>query len=131
MSHEKRCAVLREVHRVLKPGGVFAFSSHNRDDKRIVKAFDIRDWNLKRNLRHLRSYLSVRKAQVISDSYAILSDPLAGYGYLTYYIRKSDQLRQLEDAGFRDVTIINQGCEIVPAETRDRLNQWFHYVARK
>ncbi len=131
MSHEKRLAVLREVYRVLKPGGVFAFSSHNRDDKHIVTAWNLRDWSLHRNLRNLRSYLSVRKAQVVAASYAILSDPLAGEGYLTYYIRKHDQVRQLGEAGFRDVTIINQGCEIVPAETRDRLNQWFHYVARR
>lgn len=131
MAHDRRIAVLREVYRVLKPGGVFAFSSHNRDDKRIVTALDLRDWSLKRNLRYLRSYLGVRKLQVRTESYAILSDPLAGFGYLTYYIRKSDQVRQLEQAGFTDIVILNQGCEVVAPEPRDRLNKWFHYVARK
>jgi ubiquinone/menaquinone biosynthesis C-methylase UbiE len=131
MSHEKRVRALKEVHRVLKPGGVFAFSSHNRDDKRIVTAFNGRDLNLMNNLRNIRSYLRVRKYQVSTTAYAILSDPLVGFGYLTYYSRKADQVRQLENAGFQDITIINRAADVVDAESVDRKSQWFHYVCSK
>jgi ubiquinone/menaquinone biosynthesis C-methylase UbiE len=131
MTHEKRLAVLHEVYRVLKPGGAFAFSSHNRDDRSIVTAWNLRDRSLRNNLRNLRSYLSVRHLQVKTRTYAILSDPLAGFGYLTYYIRKKDQVEQLQKVGFTDIVILNQGCEVVPPETRDRWNKWFHYIAHK
>jgi ubiquinone/menaquinone biosynthesis C-methylase UbiE len=131
MSHEKRLRTLREVYRVLEPGGIFAFSTHNRDDRNIVTSIDLRNRSIRYNLRNLRSYLSARKLQERTSTYAILSDPLAGFGYLTYYIRKQDQVRQLEEAGFGDVVVIDQGARIAQPETEDRVSQWCHYVARK
>ena len=91
MSHPKRLLALAEIYRVLKPGGLFVFSTHNRDDKRRVVAVDIRDWNPFHHLRNLRSYWQVRAHQVRTPTYACLSDPLAGFGHLTYYIRQRDQ----------------------------------------
>ncbi len=43
ISHEKRINALKEIYRVLKYDGVFAFSTHNLDDRRLVTAFNIRD----------------------------------------------------------------------------------------
>ncbi len=131
MSHEKRIRTLQEIYRVLTANGVFAFSSHNRDDKRRVVALDIRDCNIMNNLRNLRSYLKVRNYQVRTETYAILSDPLEGVGHLTYYIRKLEQVKQLEEIGFRDLAILNQKVQFVDANSRDRDSQWFHYVCQK
>jgi ubiquinone/menaquinone biosynthesis C-methylase UbiE len=131
MSHAKRLKTLQEIYRVLKPGGVFAFSSHNRDDKRRVVAWDIRDLNLANNIRNLRSYLAVRKYQIRAKTYAILSDPLAGFGHLTYYIRKADQVRQLEEIGLQKIEILNQKAQWLEANTHDRESHWLHYVCQK
>lgn len=131
MSHEKRTRCLSEVFRVLQPGGLFLFSSHNRDDRRKVVAWNLRDLNLKANLSHLRSYWRVRRYQRRTPAYAILSDPLAGFGYLTYYVRKEDQVRELEATGFREVMILAPDLGFVNPRTRDRRSQWFHYTCRK
>jgi ubiquinone/menaquinone biosynthesis C-methylase UbiE len=131
LSHEKRIRVLQEVYRVLKPGGVFTFSSHNRDCKRIVTALDLRDLNIKNNVRNLRSYFTVRQYQVRAPTYTILSDPLAGFGCLMYYIRKFDQVKQLEAIGFRDVAIVNRKVQWVDSISLDRKSQWFHYICNK
>jgi len=131
MSHEKRLDTLREVYRVLKPWGLFVFCTHNRDHRRIVTSIDFRDWNVMNNVRNLRSYVSVRSLQERASTYAILSDPLAGYGYLSYYIRKKDQVRQLESVGFCDIDVLSERCEFVEPARSDRRNRWFHYLARK
>lgn len=131
MSHEKRMQTLSEIHRVLKYDGVFAFSTHNLDDKRIVTCYNIRDLNLFRNIRHIRSYQRAKKHQARTDSYAILSDPLAGFGQLSYYIRKQDQVKQLETAKFKNISILNQEVKFVNADSRDRKSQWIHFICRK
>jgi len=135
MSNEKRIGTLNEVFRVLKRDGVFAFSSHNRDNRRIVVAFNryerISLESLRQNVRNVRSYLKSRKGQVRTATYDILSDPLAGFGQLTYYIRKQDQLRQLESIGFQDPQILNWDSEFVAVDTLDQTSQWLYYVCRK
>jgi ubiquinone/menaquinone biosynthesis C-methylase UbiE len=135
MSQEKRIGALREIYRVIKPGGVFAFSSHNLDDRAIVTGFDRHDIkspkSIYRNARNLISYFKVRKYQVFSDTYRILSDPLAGFGHLTYYIRTKDQVKQLEDIGFTQIEILNREAKFISANGVDQDSHWLHYVCRK
>jgi ubiquinone/menaquinone biosynthesis C-methylase UbiE len=135
MSHDKRIKVLYEIYRILKPGSVFAFSTHNRDYKKIVKAFNpyylFSLDAIRQNIRNVRSYLKVRKAQVFADTYDIISDPLAGFGLLIYNIKKQDQVRQLTEVGFCEIQIINSGGKFVETTERDRENPWLYYVCRK
>ncbi len=131
MSRENRIKALKEIYRVLKYDGVFAFSTHNLDDRRLVTAFNIRDINIFNNIRNIRSYLKVRKYQIRADTYAILSDPLDGFGQLSYYIRKRDQVKQLENVGFQGIVILNQNVQFVEAVSLDRDSQYHHYVCRK
>ena len=131
MSNEKRVKILIEVYRVLKCDGVFAFSSHNLDDTRHVTAYDMFDINILNNIRNIRSYLKVRKHQVRAKTYAILSDPLAGYGHLTYFIRKSDQVMQLKHSGFSDIEILNCKCQFTEIEPIERDSKWFWYICKK
>ena len=135
MSHEKRIRTLNEIYRVLKNNGVFAFSSHNRDDSKIVVAFNryerINLNSIKQNILNVRSYLKSRKGQEQTETYAILSDPLAGFGQLSYYIRKPDQVKQLADIGFYDIEIVNFDGEFVAEHAMDQASHWFYYVCRK
>jgi len=135
MSHEKRIKTLEEVHRVLKPGGSFAFSSHNREDKNIVLAYDkfekLGIVSLLRNVLHGLSYLKVRKAQLHTTEYAILSDPLAGFGQLTYYISRVSQVRQLQEAGFAEIQTLDWEGTFVETGESDETSHWFYYLSKK
>ncbi|MBE9015979.1 class I SAM-dependent methyltransferase [Chroococcidiopsidales cyanobacterium LEGE 13417] len=135
MSHEKRIKTLKEIYRALKNGGIFAFSSHNLDDCKIVTAFNKYDMKrpraIAKNFLNVMSYLKVRKYQIHTDTYEILSDPLAGFGHLTYYIRKPEQVKQLVNIGFQNIAIINRQAQFVDINSLDRDSEWLHYVCQK
>lgn len=131
MSYEKRIKTLNEVYRILKRNGIFVFSSHNRDDRKIVTAYNKYDKSIIRNIQNILSYLRVKRHQIVTDNYAILSDPLLGIGCMTYYIRKKNQVEQLENAGFMDIEILNRELQFVTADSVDRDSQFIHYIAKK
>lgn len=135
MSHAPRLKVLAEVRRVLRDEGWFAFSSHNIDCRDIVVAFDrsapITPEGLRRNFKYLRSYLRVRRHQVRTTEYALLSDPRAGRWQLTYFISKPNQITQLGAAGFVDTEIFSWDGRRVAADEPDRDSMAFYYICRK
>jgi ubiquinone/menaquinone biosynthesis C-methylase UbiE len=133
MSHGNRLKVLREVSRVLCPGGSFAFSSHNIDFRDIAAWFDRRVSlaSLRKHAKNLIGYLQVRRHQVRTSDYAILSDQRAGYRQLTYFISKPNQVAQLQAAGFEDIAIISWDGRPVQADTPDRESMSFYYICRK
>jgi ubiquinone/menaquinone biosynthesis C-methylase UbiE len=131
MSHGKRLKALKEIYRVLKNDGVLAFSTHNLDYNRNVTAYDIYDVNILRNIRNLCSYFKVRKSQQRNEKFAILSDPLAGFGHLSYYIKKSYQIKVLRDFGFRDIEILNRKCQIISTNSKERDSNFFYYTCKK
>jgi ubiquinone/menaquinone biosynthesis C-methylase UbiE len=133
MSHASRLKVLREVLRVLSPEGSFAFSSHSIDFRNIAVWFDRRASlvSLRKHAKNLIGYLQVRRHQVRTSDYAILSDPRAGYRQVTYFISKWSQVAQLEAAGFEDVAILSWDGRLVEADTIDRDSMAFYYICRK
>jgi ubiquinone/menaquinone biosynthesis C-methylase UbiE len=136
MSHASRLKVLREVFRVLRPEGSFAFSSHSLDFRHIAVCFDRRlsllsPSSLRKHAKNLVSYLQVRRHQLRTSDYAILSDPRAGYMQMNYFISKSSQVRQLEAAGFENVAILSWDGRLVEVGTLDRDSMAFYYICRK
>lgn len=131
ISHEKRMRALNEIHRILKYDGVFAFSTHNLDDRRHVTAYNIFDINILTNIRNILSYWKTRKHQVRAETYAILSDPLDGFGQLTYFIRMKDQVLQLKNCGFIDIEIMNRKCQFTDIDSREPDSKWFWYICKK
>ena len=135
MVHEDRIKALDEIHRVLKPGGLFMFSTHNRD----YKYFDKLPWQEPRfDLKHFKSCLytffhllkhyRMKKYEIRTDTYAIINDTGHGFSLLAYYISLGEQLRQLGQAGFVDVE--SYDMEGNPT-TNDRDFPWTHYLARR
>jgi ubiquinone/menaquinone biosynthesis C-methylase UbiE len=136
ITHEDRIKALKEIHRVLKKGGYFMFSSHNREYKYFRKL----PWRRKiefdskflkfflYSLYHLPKHWAMKKYEIDTHEYALVNDSDHRYSLMFYYISPDMQIRQLEDAGFSNVEVYNKvgrlvsGCKSSP---------WLDYLARK
>ena len=132
---------LHEIHRVLRPGGRFAFSTHNlehplsgrppwdhrwfRSDPRIGLL------RLARLPRRARAFRRARGAVVRGQGWATLVDPAYEFGLLTHFVTLPEARRELTRAGFEPAAEAwdSRGQTATP-ETR-RHTPWFHLIARR
>ena len=108
MGHADRLLTLAEIRRVLAPGGLFVFASHNRDWERFGKLpwqppFRVgRAW-LSACLHALRALPRRRRLERLGErtaDHAIVNDDAHDYALLTYYIDAQSQRAQLTASGF-------------------------------
>lgn len=137
---QDRRRILAEVARVLKPRGVFVFSSHNLDKVagrtffRSIFEYDVRPnpISLTKALARIsiRLYRYARNArnQMRADDHAILVDPGHGFVLCHYYIGAEAQRRQLREAGFAVVEVVDDDGQPVQSSTA---SDFLYYVARK
>ena len=138
-SHQDRGRILAGIARLLKSGGEFLFSTHNRS----MEGFDNfplplppltwRIWELVPGFARLAAGLARHAAnkrlEVRADGYAIINEPECGYALLTYYVTIEEQKRQLREAGFRGaVEVFNKEGRIVAAAPEERT---LHFRAAK
>ncbi|HEX5960704.1 MAG TPA: class I SAM-dependent methyltransferase [Rhodanobacteraceae bacterium] len=139
IGHEDRLQTLRECHRVLRPGGMLMFSSHNADARGARRALAI---ELSRNpvtqaqlLAHwclaLVNHARLRHQQVFTDTYAIINDSAHDCGLLHYYIGPGHQRQQLRDEGFEPLEVFDRFGAPVPPGAPTAHSQWLLYVARR
>jgi ubiquinone/menaquinone biosynthesis C-methylase UbiE len=133
VSHDDRLRILAEVLRVLKPAGIFAFSSHNLGQRGIGAFKWVVHWNpflvLYCNTRNLVNHSRNRRFEVHTDAYSIINDSARGYSTLTYYIRVKDQIDQLRSAGFKGrVQCYDRAGKQADVDCKD---PWVYYCVQK
>jgi SAM-dependent methyltransferase len=145
VGHRDRLLILAQIRRVLRPGGAFLLSSHNRDSA-IAPAWSLSNLKLGGGLRGavtgIAKYLigianaaRLARRQRREAEYALLNDSAAQYSLITYYISPGKQAAQLERAGFLveraaglDGTLFDWRRPLAPGARPDYM---IHYLARR
>jgi ubiquinone/menaquinone biosynthesis C-methylase UbiE len=128
VSHDDRKRVLAEVHRVMSDGGCFAFSTHNIDNApsllswmpRVGVRTTLRRWKLRGMNPPLR--------EIRSRDWIVLQDGALQGGLQTYYVRREEQLRQLAEAGFRNVRVLQLDGR---AAREGATDPWLYYLCAR
>jgi SAM-dependent methyltransferase len=144
IAHEQRSHVYAAVLRVLRPGGVFLFSTHNLDHRCAGRPpwsrcrFAVRDGlrplagNVARLPRSIASYLGLRRMAVRGEGWATLVDPAYGFSVLWHYVTLEEIGRELRAAGFSaDVEVYSTRAQRVSSGGETRESPWLHVLARK
>lgn len=135
IDHEDRLKALKEIKRVGKPGGYFAFSSHNL--LFIDKLYTLK-WH-KRLKDFIYQFYSLFMLLVLNGlpgryknrPFAILNDGTNRFSLKTYYIAPEAQIAQLTALGFKNVRLFScrTGMEIEPARTHETgPDHWVYYL---
>ncbi len=136
VDHQDRLKVLSEIGRVLKPGGFFMFSTHNRDSRQFNKLPWQKGVHFSLNflksalytLAFLPRHFRLKKHEIYTDEYAIINDNAHGFSLFTYYIGLERQRAQLETAGFVSVEAYDMDGKLVE---RDQNFPWTYYLTQK
>jgi SAM-dependent methyltransferase len=133
--HEERHLAIAEIRRVLRPGGRFAFSTHNLNNlrKRIrpllglnPKAFASKLFWLYGFLRHNEGLFNLR-----TSDYCEVYDGALGYRLRTHYVTPEYALEELTRSGFHDSKIFELTTGRSISATQDlqkNADDWLYYL---
>lgn len=140
VSHNDRIKILREVRRVLKPQGLFIFSSHNRDSI-TYPAYHLKNLSFsinpvrfaKRFFHYVNGIINAAKLrgqEVHTNDYAILNDPAHQYNMLTYYISGEKQVEQLKAVGFEVLGMVGMEGKKLTGDANYNDGYSIYYASR-
>lgn len=139
LAPDARHAAILEARRVLREGGVFLLSGHNRAAiADIPSPTRLRPQDgvgrLVRDTlampRRVRNRHARRRFERDEPAYAVVTDVGHDYAVLHYYAFRADQERELRDAGFAVEAVLDlDGRELEPGDGAPRCHE-LHYIAR-
>jgi SAM-dependent methyltransferase len=138
-TREDRLRALRELRRVLVPGGTLLFSSHNLD-RPPAKAYDPRQIRLTLNPARLAwrtyewvvglgHYLRLKNREIHGGGWAILNNKGHNYRLLTYYVTPRVQRDELESSGFSLDELIGSDGTAIPIDHGSAVASFIYYSA--
>lgn len=139
VAHQGRIETLSECHRLLRPAGLLAASSHNLDWIEAGKP-PRAEWSSKpiEQLRLLfaltrcwRNYLRLKPRCGLRTGYAIWTDSGHDHGLLHYYISEPAQRAQFLDLGFELLASFDHTGAEVTRNSPTGHTPHLMYVARK
>ncbi|MDP3555833.1 MAG: class I SAM-dependent methyltransferase [Bacteroidota bacterium] len=133
---DDRIKILHEINRVLKPGGVFFFSTHNKEHPSFNKfpwLSNINTFftNLKTFLKlipHLPKHFTQKRAEIFSEDYAIINDSAHNFKLLTFYTSSDFLKKQLTNAGFISIELLLKNGSLT---TNNKLDDWIFVTCKK
>ncbi|MCD4669444.1 MAG: class I SAM-dependent methyltransferase [Actinomycetia bacterium] len=154
-SHKDRMAALDEAYRVLRPDGYFCFSSHNLDWEGLAGIFSFKEKKdpgrgnssnhfVENISSEIRSACKIARLNILNRSIHMTDHILKlrrnkrGYLYdnslngkaKIYYINSNEQIKQLEETGFKNIsTICKDGLITSNADLLDK-GGWIYYLCR-
>jgi SAM-dependent methyltransferase len=139
LNHEDRAAFLDEIHRIVRPEGLFIFSSHNLACVPLIKGplqtlsrNPIRAANRVARLpRSLRNRRRLEPLQRFESDYAIVNDVANDYALLHYYIARDGEERELAAHSFEMIECLDLSGAVVGAGEDAYGCHELHYVARR
>jgi len=127
-----RASILCELRRVLAPGGLLLFATHNLGRarellaprspwKRLVR------WRTLRRLRRENPDWTVQA----QGTHAELNDGAFNFSLRTFHIRPSHQIHQLESLGYRDVRVLHRdsGVDLPHGSVDGSSEPWLYFAA--
>jgi SAM-dependent methyltransferase len=139
LSHQDRLRALSEVSRVLRPGGILAFSTHNIHHMQAFSGPRL-DWSWNpirlgfdavKYLLGSWNYPRVAPLRTTTPEYALLNDPGHFYACLHYYVARPTVSSQLAGAGMRLLDVFDTRGNVVVETDDDSENPWLLYVGQR
>lgn len=141
-----RSTILAQVHRVLRPDGLFIVSAHNRhgpgagERPRLAIAWTPNPvrlaWRIARQLgtlpRAISNHRKWSRVNEVHDDWAVMNAGAHDFGIVMVYTSLAEQKRQLREAGYVVEAVYDSAVGALVGDGDDtRKAWWFHYVARK
>lgn len=132
ISPADREQAIKEIHRVLKPSGYFAFSTHNINGLGHLFGFPLsinpKRWYKTIVLRNVNPGFR----EFFRKEFATILDGAHGYEITNHYTTPRHQVDQLAKAGLKTETLIDlKGRTCTPEEAATRKDLWLYYLCRK
>jgi SAM-dependent methyltransferase len=137
LTQQGRLEALSEIKRVLRPQGVFVFSSHDLRFAKTMFSFIPKSGSVKERLRHVVANRRLRKynpgyRRFVKGSYAVIRDGCYDFRIGLYYVDPHYQLEQLRSFGFGQIRVFSYitGAEFDSVNGLPLCNDpWLYYIA--